>query len=387
MAGRATTSAVLLAGAGEARYTRHAEDGRDTEAFIVDAVLEALEDAGMAVGDVDGLGVASFSLQPDKVIDLAWRMGMGSLGWLMEDTTGGASALNMLSHAARAVEGGDAEVVVLCAGDRIDKRSLHAVVERYNRCTRDLLGPLPLEGPNALFSFVTQRHARRHGLDRADYGCVPLAQRRWAAANPGAVHRAPLTLEDYLAAPPVAPPLHRYDCVPVVSGADAVVVTSPERAAGRPAAAVRALASLHNPDQQDGDGLASGFEELAAPLWRRAQARPEDVDCAFVYDDYPVMVAIQCADLGLAGGDLGRFLHKRLLEERWPLNTSGGMLSAGQAGAAGGMHGLVEAVRQLSGAAGDRQVDAELALVTGFGGVLYRHGACHVAALLERAAA
>jgi len=97
------------------------------------------------------------------------------------------------------------------------------------------------------------------------------------------------------------------------------------------------------------------------------------------------MVAVQAADLGLiADGDVRRWLHRRVLADGWPLNTSGGQLSAGQAGAAGGMHGLVEAVRQLHGRAGERQLDCRLALVCGYGMVLYRHGACHIAALLER---
>ena len=113
--------------------------------------------------------------------------------------------------------------------------------------------------------------------------------------------------------------------------------------------------------------------------------RPEDVGAAFLYDDYPVMVAVQAEELGIVpGGDVARWLRADVLESRWPLNTSGGQLSAGQAGAAGGMHGMVEAVRQLRGDATGRQADASLALVAGYGMVLMRHGACHNAAVLER---
>ncbi len=98
------------------------------------------------------------------------------------------------------------------------------------------------------------------------------------------------------------------------------------------------------------------------------------------------MVLVQLADLGvIPDDDVKRYLHKTILEQMWPVNTSGGQLSAGQAGASGGMHGLAEAVRQLRGRAGERQVpDAELALATGYGMVLYTHGACHNAAVLER---
>jgi acetyl-CoA acetyltransferase len=197
------------------------------------------------------------------------------------------------------------------------------------------------------------------------------------------VYREPLTLEEYLAAPIVAEPLCRFDCVPVVSGADALVVTSDDRA---PAGVrIRAIRALHNPDGQEGDGLHTGLAEIAFELWDAAAAGPGDIDLAWVYDDYPAMVLVQLDDLGFdAEQDAARFVAMRLEEQRWPLNTSGGQLSAGQAGAAGGMHGLVEAVTQLRGEGGARQVpDARLAAVTGYGMVLYRYGACAAAAVLE----
>ena len=105
-----------------------------------------------------------------------------------------------------------------------------------------------------------------------------------------------------------------------------------------------------------------------------------------IYDDYPVMVLVQLADLGLVpDGDLERFTRERVETRQLPLNTSGGQLSAGQAGAAGGMHGLVEAVRQLRGEAGERQVaGAATAVVTGYGAVVYRYGASSNAAVLRR---
>ncbi len=386
--------AVAIAGAAEAQYVRHPEVERRTETFIAEAVVGALADAGIHRDEVDGLGVSSFSLAPDHAIDFAWRLGM-KLRWVMEDTNGGASGVNMLQHAIRAVEAGDAETIVLCAGDRMEKREFHLMTDRYNRVARDFLAPLPLNGPNALFAFLTQRHARRHGLERADYGCIPLAQRAWATGNPGAVYRTPMTLEEYLASVPIAPPLTRFDCVPIVSGGDAIVVTTRERAERLAAArgdrravvGVRAIRQLHNHDQQEGEGLEpTGFAALAPDLWAAAGVRPEDVDTAHVYDDYPVMVIVQAHDLGLVpDGDVRRFLHKTVLEDRFPMNTSGGQLSAGQAGASGGLHGMVEAIRQLRGDAGERQVsDAELALVTGYGMVLYTHGSCHNAAVLER---
>jgi acetyl-CoA acetyltransferase len=372
----------VIVGAAEAQYARHPPPGDTTERLIARAVVAALEDAAVARDEVDGFAVASFSLRPDHAIDLAWKLGL-RLRWLMEDTNGGASGVNMLQHAWRALKAGDASTIVVCAGDALDRAAFRDLVDNYNATTRDHHAPIPTGGPNAVFALLTQRHAARHGLAREDYACVPLAQRAWAAQNPLAVYREPLTLEEYLAAPAVAAPLTRYDCVPVVSGADALVL----RASAGHGVRVRAVAARHNPDQQDGDGLEpTGFAELAPELWAAAGVRPEDVDAAYLYDDYPVMVIEQASDLGLvADGDLPRFLHDRLLARGWPLNTSGGQLSAGQAGAAGGLHGLVEAITQLRGRAGERQVaDAQLALVAGYGMVLYTHGACHNAAVLER---
>jgi acetyl-CoA acetyltransferase len=380
-------STIRIVGAGQARYARHPEVERRTETFIAEAVVAALADAGVDRNDVDGLGIASFSLSPDHAIDLVWKLGM-KLRWVQEDTNGGASGINMLQHAMRAIEAGDAETIVIAAGDRMEKREFHLMTDRYNRVARDFMAPLPLNGPNALFAFLTQRYSRMHGLSREDWSCIPIAQRAWASKNPGAVYRTPMTLDEYLTSVPIAPPLTRFDCVPIVSGGDAIVVTTAERAAqlAGPSVNVRAIRALYNHDHQDGDGIATGFAEIREDLWTAADVRPEDLDGAFIYDDYPVMVLAQLGDLGLIPSmDVQRYLNTTILEERWPLNTSGGQLSAGQAGAAGGLHGLAEAVRQLRGTAGERQVeDMQLALVTGYGMVLYTHGSAHNAAVLER---
>ena len=362
----------------EVPYSRHPPAGTTTSGLLAGAFVRLLEVAGLGREEVDGLGVASFTLAPDHAIDLAWRLGVRPR-WLMEDPNGGASALNLLQHALRAVEAGDATNVALLAGDHFGPGDFERLVSGFNRATSEHLAPIPTGGPNAQFALVTQRHMARYGLERADYGVVPVSQRRWAALNPDAVYREPLSLDDYLAAPEVSPPLGLYDCVPVVSGADAVLVSA------GPGVRVRALRASFNHDDQLGDGLSTGLAEAAEGLWETAGFGPGDVDLACVYDDYPVMVLIQLAELGLASGDdLRRFLHERLERERWPLNTSGGQLSAGQAGAAGGMHGLVEAVRQLLGQAGERQVEgARRALVTGYGMVLYHYGGAAAAAALE----
>jgi len=373
---------AVIAGAGEAPYRRHPPRGTTTESLLAGAARRALRNAGLTPSAIDGLAVASFSLAPDHAVDLAWKLGL-RLRWLMEDTNGGAAGINMLQHAVRAVEAGDAAAVLVLAGDRLDRQAFSELVAGYNAATRDYLAPLCFGGPNALFALLTQRHMARHGLVREDYGELVIAQREWAGRNPGAVYREPLTLAGYLAAPLVAQPLSRYDCAPIVAGADALVVSS--GGTGRPVA-IRALKASYNPDQQEADGLRTGLAQAGDSLWEEAGTGPEDVDLALVYDDYPAIVLIQLEDLGFFGeGEAKRFVAQTVRQRRLPLNTSGGQLSAGQAGAAGGLHGLVEAVRQLRGEACDRQVDeARRALVTGYGMVLYQHGACANATVLER---
>jgi acetyl-CoA acetyltransferase len=373
---------AVIAGAGEVPYTRKPPPGTTTESLLAAAAEQALADAGIEPRTIEGLAVASFSHAPDHAVDLAWKLGL-RLRWLMDDANGGVSGLNMLQHALRAVEAGDADAVLVLAGDCLTPGEFAQLVTGYNTATREYLAPLRFGGPNALFALLTQRHMAREGLEREDYGRLVLAQREWASLNPGAVYREPLTMEEYLGAPSVAEPLSRYDCPPVVAGADALVVTA---GAGPRPVAVRALRAAYNHDQQEGDGLTTGLALTSDALWREAGVGPEDVDVASIYDDYPAVVLAQLQDLGFFGeGQARRFLADRVAGRRLPLNTSGGQLSAGQAGAAGGLHGLVEAVRQLRGEAGVRQVHgARRALVTGYGMVLYRYGACASAAVLER---
>ncbi|MFP6559735.1 thiolase family protein [Paraburkholderia sp. B3] len=369
----------------EVPYRRQAPD-LITGDLLAQAFDAALAQSGFSARDVDGLGVASFTLAPDHAIDMAWRLGL-SPRWCMDDCHGGASAINMLHHAVRAIQNEDAEVIVLLSGDRFEAADFRQLVEHYNLTTRRYLRPLENGGPNSLFAMLTKRHARRHGLDARDYGALCVAQREWASMNPGAVYRTPLTLDDYLVAPRVADPLGRFDCVPVVCGANAIVVARSDRiTAGAQSAPVRvrALQCCYNPDHQAGDGLQTGLATLAPALWSQAGVGPADIDVISVYDDYPVMSLIQLADLGFApDGDL-RALIARIASRALPVNTSGGQLSAGQAGAAGGMHGLVEAIAQLQGEAGARQVgNARRALVSGYGMVQYRYGMCANAVVLE----
>ena len=193
-------SRAIIAGVAQTPYERHPPPGTTTHALLAQATAAALADAGIAAADVDGLAVASFSLAPDHAIDLAWRLGL-RLRWLLEDTNGGASGLDMLAAASSALRAGEASTILIVAGDAQDAAAVARRQASFNRATRDHLAPIGYGGPNSLFAMLTQRQMRATGLEREDYGRVVIAQRAWAAANPEAVYRTPLTLADYLAAP------------------------------------------------------------------------------------------------------------------------------------------------------------------------------------------
>lgn len=379
-------SAAII-GVGQSAYTRRPTPDQSAHTFMRDAVIAALADAEVDARDVQGLAVASFSLAPDTAVDLAWKLGL-SLRWLLQDTNGGSSAMNMLGHALRGIEAGAADVILVVGGDATGLAGYGKIAANYNIATRDHLAPLGHGGPNGVYALVAARQMKKYGLDKSDYGHIAIAQRAWAARNPFAVYRTPLAMEEYLAAPMVADPLSRYDCVPVVAGAQAIVVAHPDRAPkGRARVRVRAHRASFNYDNQAGDGLQTGISTFAAELWKEAGVGPGEIDLASIYDDYPTMVLAQLDDLGMiAGHDLARFCRRDIGERRFPLNTWGGMLSAGQPGGpAGGLNGISEAVLQLQHRGGERQIkDARLAVATGYGMTMYRYGGTAAAAVLER---
>src|SRR5712692_3069728 len=232
-------SAAII-GVGQSVYTRRPEPGQTTHALIRDAAVAALKDAEIDAGEVDGKAAASFSLAPDTAVDLAWKLGL-SLRWLLQDMNGGSSAMNMLGHAVRAVESAAASAILIVGGDATGLGGYAKVAANFNIVTQLHLAPLGHGGPNGVYALVTSRQMKKYGLEKSDYGHVAIAQRAWAAGNPFAVYRTPMTMQDYLAAPLVADPLSRYDCVPVVAGAQAIVVTHPDRCPrGRAGVRVRA---------------------------------------------------------------------------------------------------------------------------------------------------
>ena len=353
-----------------------------TPQLLFQAADDARRQAGLAWADIDGLAVASFTLAPDHAIDLAvsWNL---KLRWIMDSALGGASGIDMLQHALAALQLGTCSTMLIVAGDHFGADDFSELVRGYNRSARIDFPGMTGAGPNAFFAMVTQAQMAHTGLQRADYGAIAVRQRQWAAQNPNAAFRAPLTLAEYLAAPMVAEPLGRFDCVPVVSGASAIILQRQPAKSAR-GVAIRAIGARHNVDSQDGDGTRTGLHELAPHLWEQAGAGPNDIDVVSVYDDYPAMVVAQLVDAGFIGAaEVPGGLARLMQANRPAVNCSGGQLSAGQSGAGAGLQGLVEVVRCLQGHGPQGTESARLGFVSGYGMVTYRYGSCANAVVLE----
>jgi acetyl-CoA acetyltransferase len=253
--------------------------------------------------------------------------------------------------------------------------------------------PYGAGGPNASFAFLTAHYMRTYGATREDFGALCVAQRTNALAYPGALFKKPLTLDEYLTARPIADPLRLYDCVMPCAGAEAFLVMHTERARalGLPHARLLGTIERHNAFADDPVQLRGGWAADRDALYAQAGVTPDEIDFLQTYDDYPVISMMQIEDLGFcAKGEAAAFVRRQTLtfDGSFPLNTSGGQLSVGQAGAAGGFLGLVEAIRQLTGAAGARAVaDAKIGLVSGFGMINFDRGLASGAAILAGSAA
>jgi acetyl-CoA acetyltransferase len=355
--------------------------------WLAKAFSGLLKASGLQKQDIDGLTVSSFTLAPDTAIGLTQHLGL-SPRWLDHIPLGGASAVVALRRAARAVQAGDADIVACIAGDTNHVDSFRLTLANFSQFARDAVYPYGAGGPNASFAFLTAYYMRQHGATREDFGKLCVAQRANALKFPLALFKRALTMEEYLAARPIAEPLHLFDCVMPCAGAEAFLVLSEDRAKKLKLAFARLKATIerHNAFASDPVQMRAGWALDRDDLYRQAGAAPQDMDFVETYDDYPVISLMQLEDLGFCGKGEGPALvrkHSFTFDGSFPLNTSGGQLSVGQAGAAGGFLGMVEAIRQLTGEAGERRVkSAKLGLVSGFGMINYDRGLGSGAAIL-----
>jgi acetyl-CoA acetyltransferase len=377
---------VRIVGAGQTVYTKRSP--ATVQKLIHDAGSAALRDAGLGWDRVDGLAVTSFMLPPDNVATLAEHIGVEAR-FLFQGLYGGASGIIGLAHAARAIADGACEVAVVAAADAFDVASHNETLDRFNGSVREFMSPQGFGGANGMFALHTRLYMERHGATREDFGRFCIALRANAQLNPNALLKAPLTMDDYLSAKPIADPLRLYDCVMPCIGGDAVVLASERIAAALATPSVRILAAeeIHNFPANDAYTVPGGWEGFSERLYARAGCRPADLHFAQLYDDYPLMCFVQLEGLGIcAKGTAHEFVRQTDITTKgsFPINTGGGQLSAGQAGAAGGMIGVYEGVTQLLGRAGARQIQCKRGVVSGYGMVAYGRGLSSSAAVLER---
>ncbi|ARP93794.1 thiolase family protein [Bordetella genomosp. 13] len=368
------------------RYSTHAAHW-----WLGRALAQLIQAAGLRKHDVDGVCVSSFTLAPDTAVGLMQHLGMQPR-WLDHIPMGGASGVVALRRAARAVQAGDADVVACLAGDTNHVDSFRNTVSQFSRFAQDGVYPYGAGGPNASFAMLTDHYMRASGATRADFGKLCVAQRDNALRYPHALMKKPLTLDQYLDAREIASPIHLFDCVMPCAGADAFLVMSEDRARALDLPYARVLGAIerHNAWSEDPIQTRGGWTLDADELYAQAGRGPADVDVMQAYDDYPVINLMQIEDLGFCAKNEGPAFVRRhtfTVDGSFPFNTNGGQLSVGQAGAAGGYLGMVEALRQLVGQAGGTQVaGARTALVSGFGMINYDRGLCTGAALLGGAA-
>ena len=368
-------------------YVRYSTHGAHW--FIGQAVAALVRASGVAKDQIDGLCLSSFSLSPDTAVGVTQHLGL-SPRWLDHVPTGGASGVMCLRRAARAVQCGDADIVACVGADTNHVDSFRQTLGSFSDFARDATYPYGAGGPNSVFAFITANYMRTYGAKREDFGRIAVDQRTNALGNPHAMFKKPLSLDAYMAARPISDPIHLFDCVMPCAGAEAFLVMTEQRARdlGLAHVLIRGAIERHNAYADDPVMVRGGWLKDRDDLYAQAGVAPAALDFVQTYDDYPVIVMMQFEDLGFcAKGEGPAFVRANTMTSggSFPNNTSGGQLSAGQAGAAAGFLGMVEAIRQLTDDAGPRSVPAaELGLVAGFGMVTYDRCLCTGAVILGK---
>ena len=358
--------------------------------FLARVLAELSRRSGLNKAHFDGVCVSSFSLHPDTAVGLTQHLGL-TPRWLDHIPMGGASGVVALRRAARAVQAGDANIVACVAGDTNHVDSFRRNLANFSQFARDAVYPLGSGGPNASFALLTSYYMRMYDAQAADFGKLCVAQRENALQFPLALFKKPLTLDEYLNARLVSDPLRLFDCVMPCAGSEGFLVMRKETALqlGLPYARILGTIERHNAFPEDPIQIRGGWAMDRDDLYAQAGVGPYDVDFIEAYDDYPVINFMQLEDLGFcekgAAADYVRS-HTFTVDGDMPFNTSGGQLSVGQAGAAGGYLGLVESIRQVTRQKLGAQVEnANIGLVSGFGMINYDRGLCSGAAVVAAA--
>jgi acetyl-CoA acetyltransferase len=373
------TRRAVIAGIGRTMYTRGS--GRTTRAMAAEACRAALDDAGLPDAEVDG--IVSFATNDSaRTMEVAYAIGRGGLRFPLDVSGGGNVATLVVAQAVRAVEAGDCEACLVY-------RSLNSLSgHRYGRVEGTVHaqgygqfgGPHGYVVPGQWFAMFARRHMHEYGTTYEDLGHIAIQTRAHAVRNEHAILRKPLTMEDYLASRWIYDPFRLYDCALESDGAAALLVTTAERARDLRQRPIRMLGHAAYmgaggyPDQWL-DMTRMYSAHVAPRLWEITGLAPSDMDVACLYDCFTYTTLGTFEDYGFCekGGAGKAFATGRATYGGdVVVNPHGGLLSEAYIH---GMNHHYEAVLQLRGQAGERQVEgAELCLVSAgtgpYGGAL-----------------
>jgi len=344
------------------------------------AISAALDDAGLARGDVDGLCL--YDIESNTVPEVARLLGLESVRFFATHSHGGGSYCALVRSGVAALREGHARVVVAFRARNRGRRSSFGPTiaqggRPWEKIAPRIAGhyqyqvPFGIQSPVQEMALIARRHMLDHGTTEDHLGEVAVAIRSHAVRNPNAVMREPMTLADHHASRWVSEPLRLLDCCIETDGGCALVMTTAERARDCPQPPAWVLATAqalgpahHRPTDWFRHDRRRWVTAGARALWAAAGVRPDDVDAAMVYDHFTPMVLLALEDWGFCGdGESGAFVERggiRWPDGRLPVNTHGGQLSEAFIH---GFNNLLEAVRQIRGTSTCQVPDAKLAFV------------------------
>lgn len=369
-------SKAAIIGAASLKPVRRTE-GETTLGMLARVSARALADAGLEKDEIDGLLVGpQVGETPQHVpATVAEYLGLRPVMANVVDL-GGASGPGMIWRAGAAIAAGMCETVLCVLGNH---RNPEPVRSPNRNPIREFDVPFGASGANISYALLMQAHMARFGSAPEDFALIAHWARANAQRHPDAIFNGqPASVEDVLASPLVAAPLHLYEIVMPVAGAEAVIVTSARRAREIGCRAVHLLGAgekvTHRAVSQAPDLTSGPLKPSMERAFVQSQTVASNMDLLSLYDCYTIMLATTIEDAGLCRpGEFGRFMrdHDFGPGGDLPLNTHGGQLGYGQPDLAGGMTHVVEAVHQLRGTAGGRQIsNPRLALVTGNGATM-----------------